>query len=212
MQLLYLWCYHSVLERISYNRILHTQINLMIVYIVDSKDNLLDYTQYNDVTDVIEINEQVAHVKTIKRYDSSHFEELVNVSTESEQIEVVSDSYYNISDSIMEISIDFVDENEVIENIDIIVNVTIEEDGQVLGDFIYDGVIYNVQDVIGLNNNNLIIETFAISTSVIVGLIAGAIIGGVTGAVISYNKYHTIKWRYVVGGTVIGAIFGQEAT
>lgn len=163
------------------------------IYIVDSKDNLLDYTQYNDVTDVIEINEQVAHVKTIKRYDSSHFEELVNVSTESEQIEVVSDSYYNISDSIMEISIDFVDENEVIENIDIIANVTIEEDGQVLGDFIYDGVIYNVQDVIGLNNNNLIIETFAISTSVIVGLIAGAIIGGVTGAVISYNKYHTIK-------------------
>ena len=74
--------------------------------------------------------------------------------------------------------------------------------------FVYEGVEYNVREVLAIYDTNIIIETFAISTAVIIGLVAGAIIGGVTGAVISYNKYHTIKWRYVVGGAVIGAVFG----
>ena len=176
-----------------------------------SKDeyDLFDYEKYNDSIEIIDISDSIAHIKTKKVFLREQLAGLANVSTQSEEVEVVSDTKYYISDDLMEIDIDFVgQDNKVIEELHIVANVTINDDGSVDGEFVYEGVEYNVREVLAIYDTNIIIETFAISTAVIIGLVAGAIIGGVTGAVISYNKYHTIKWRYVVGGAVIGAVFG----
>lgn len=40
------------------------------------------------------------------------------------------------------------------------------------------------------------------------GAIAGGITGGVAGGIISYSEYGKLDWRWIVGGTVVGAALG----
>ena len=50
--------------------------------------------------------------------------------------------------------------------------------------------------------------TIALSTCVIIGAVAGAIIGGTIGGVISYKKYQSVKWKYVLVGIAAGGVLG----
>lgn len=176
---------------------------------VDTDEDLLDYTKFNDSIEVLDSSEDYARVITKDEISKDQFSEISEVTPSSETIEVIADTEYHIDDEIMSINLEFIDNNKVIENIRIEANVMYDLEGNIEGSFVYDGVKYDIAEVLSMQHEGeMLIETFAVSTALIVGLVAGAVIGGVTGAVISYNKYNTIKWRYVVGGAVIGAAFG----
>ena len=177
-----------------------------------TNEDLNNYENLDASVEVVESNESYRKIRMKNTISSDQFTEISEVSTLSEDIEVVAETEYFIEDEMMEITLDFIDEEEVVESISIEANVYYDDEGDINGSFIYEGVEYDIAEALSLYyDNGIIIETFAISTAVIVGLVAGAIVGGVTGAIISYNKYNTIKWRYVVGGTIIGGAFGAAA-
>ena len=53
--------------------------------------------------------------------------------------------------------------------------------------------------------------TIAMSTCIIIGVVAGAVIGGTIGGVISYKKYKSVRWKYIFIGAVAGAAIGGAA-
>lgn len=176
-----------------------------------NEDNILNFLKYNDELEVESMNDTYVHTKTKNIIKASQMPGLISTSTEDEEIEVVSDVQYDIEQGEMTIDMSFMQDDALLDTITINTTIFYNEDGEIDGEFEYEGVNYNVAEVLDNYESSSLDNSFAISTAVIIGLVAGAIIGGVTGAVISYSKYNTIKWRYVVGGAVVGAAFGGAA-
>lgn len=54
-------------------------------------------------------------------------------------------------------------------------------------------------------------ESISLALCIVIGVIAGAVLGGSAGAIISYAKYRTVKWKYVLIGAAAGAAIGGAA-
>lgn len=51
-------------------------------------------------------------------------------------------------------------------------------------------------------------QSISLAMCVLIGAVAGALVGGSVGAVISYRKYKSVKWKYVFIGAIAGAAIG----
>ncbi len=62
----------------------------------------------------------------------------------------------------------------------------------------------------GLNNPILYRDSTGnfVVTAIVVGILVGAAVGGAVGAGISYSKYGEVRWQFVAGGAVVGAVIG----
>lgn len=188
-------------------------IPLDVIHVGEEKndEDILSFLKFNDELEIKSMNDTHVHTKTKNVIKASQMPGFISTSTEDEEIEVVSDVQYDIGQGEMIIDMSFMQDDTLLDTITINTTIFYDEDGEIDGEFEYEGVSYSVSEVLDNYESSSLDNSFAISTAVIIGLVAGAIIGGVTGAVISYSKYNTIKWRYVVGGAVVGTFFGGAA-
>ena len=193
-------------------------------YLLADYDNprVIEYSQSTSLEGVVDkyigdvyfedYSESFAKMKTTNKLPLSSYLGVKYSSTEEDTISVDTEADYIVEENLVKIDLKITDNetNEILEEDEILANVFVDENLNITGSFNYDGIEYDIQELLNLMENEDNIDECALVTIVIASVIGG-VIGAVVGGYYSKYQYGSLQWRYVVGGAVIGAAFGGVA-
>ena len=144
---------------------------------------------------------------------SEFFKGYKNTSTIEEDVEINVNNSVDAEQGTMDISLD-VQTTEFAEMIEAIAYFDFDEEGNLIGSFVVDGVSYDLDEVVStLSESENIEDCFALSFTAIC-VIVGAVIGGAVGGLAAWKIAKAKKvskdgkvWL-VVGGVFLGAAIG----